>query len=109
MELNMSISIDDAKNIAKAIRNPMWDWHYYFGFALVIMVIYRIYLEIINPKKRRDYIYLTFYIFLLFMAISGVVLYFFKIGFLKEMHEIALYFFLVFIPFHIFKNRAIIR
>ncbi|NWF67038.1 MAG: cytochrome b/b6 domain-containing protein [Campylobacterales bacterium] len=107
MELNMTISIDDAKNIAKAIRTPMWDWHYYLGFALALFFIYRIFIGFKNLKIDKSFdgirhaTYALFYILLGFMVISGVTLYFVKVEFLKELHEISMFFFVAFIPIHI--------
>ena len=44
-ELNISIDKKDAKNIAAEIRNPMWQWHYNFGFGLLGIAIFGIYVR----------------------------------------------------------------
>lgn len=41
-EQGIEISSDLARNIAVGIRNPMWDWHIYFGISLSILLIGRI-------------------------------------------------------------------
>lgn len=46
-----SITPDLAKDIAIAIRNPMWDWHIYLGFALGIFVVGRILIAMFVEKK----------------------------------------------------------
>ncbi len=105
MDMNITISLESAKAIAKAIRTPMWDWHYYFGFALVLFFVYRIIIGFKNLKEEKEilkkFIHILFYIMLGFMVISGTVLYFYKIEFLKELHEISMFSFLIFIPLHI--------
>lgn len=41
-EQGIEISSDLAKNIAVGIRNPMWDWHIYFGLSLAALLVGRI-------------------------------------------------------------------
>ncbi len=40
-----------AKDIAVAIRNPMWDWHIYFGLTLAVLLLGRIAIALIVEKK----------------------------------------------------------
>lgn len=38
---HISITLEGATKVAKAIRGPMWEWHYYFGFVIVGLLILR--------------------------------------------------------------------
>jgi cytochrome b561 len=40
-----------AKEIAVAIRDPLWDWHIYFGFALGILFLARILIALFIEKQ----------------------------------------------------------
>lgn len=40
-----------AKEIAVAIRDPLWDWHIYLGFALGLLLLARILIAIFVEKK----------------------------------------------------------
>lgn len=115
-KLDIDITIESAKLIAKTIRTPMWEWHYIFGFSLIALLIYRVFLGFssYNLKlnfKDRDFKKLSHigvYVLITLMSLSGLILYFelFSEGFLdivKEFHEILMYGFLIFIPVHIFK------
>lgn len=137
-ELGGAISADQAANIAKTIRAPMWDWHYVFGFALIGLLAMRIaiavhsrsQMPVLNawkafqrfrelPGSRKaagahhvmvQVGYVVFYMMLLLMSISGTVMYFAEpLGVAKETvaaikgnHELLMWFFVVFVPAHIF-------
>ena len=99
--------------IAKAIRAPMWEWHYIFGLFLGISILMRLYMiltkqakfplfELLQaPKeeklKRGVHLFLCFVIVV--MALTGALLYFYEplgftkegIGWVKELHEISMY------------------
>jgi len=44
--LGTVIDADQAVAVAKAIRAPMWEWHYIFGALLTLSILLRIYLMI---------------------------------------------------------------
>ncbi|MBK9258617.1 MAG: cytochrome b/b6 domain-containing protein [Polyangiaceae bacterium] len=44
-----------AKEIAVAIRNPLWDWHIYLGFVLGFLLLARILIAIIIEKKSPGF------------------------------------------------------
>lgn len=46
-----AISPDLAKEIAITIRNPLWDWHIYLGYALTILLIGRLLIALVMKKK----------------------------------------------------------
>lgn len=127
-ELNMEIAPDAAKAIARAIRAPMWQWHYYLGFVLAVLIVYRLYLlfvrgenEILTTSllgrgsaatlKKRAYrtLHVLYYLSVAVMVVTGLALYYREsiglarntMGSIKEIHEVLTWFFIVFIPLHI--------
>ena len=123
-EINLEISVEQAKIIAKAIRAPMWEWHIILGYALSLLVIWRIALFFTASgssnfkgfstknlhKKLVTLSYIGIYSILLFMAVSGLSMNFSEsIGLgkdlthdIKEVHEfIFFYGILIFVPLHI--------
>jgi len=122
-KMDMEISVDAAKNIAKEIRSPMWEWHYIFGFMLVLLFIYRLVLHFTSRPlfsaaelkesgmhdKGVAFLYLVLYLLTGIMSVTGIVMYFgAELGFekdtvkaIKEFHELLMYFFAFFVPVHI--------
>lgn len=45
------ITPEQAKDIAVAIRNPLWDWHVYLGFTLGTLLLGRILIALIVEKR----------------------------------------------------------
>ncbi len=102
--MDMEVSSEQAKVLAKAIRAPMWEWHIILGFALTLLLIIRIGLfftqsgnqniKDINTsslhKKMVKIGYIGIYVVLAFMAISGLGIHFHEeLGLLKEVaHDI---------------------
>ncbi|MBT3221761.1 MAG: cytochrome b/b6 domain-containing protein [Proteobacteria bacterium] len=41
-----------AKTLAKTIRAPMWEWHYYLGFALVVLLAFRLLLFLFFDDRQ---------------------------------------------------------
>jgi len=127
-ELNAQITLDAASGIAKAIRAPMWSWHYYLGFALVALLLYRVFLLLVQreneilttsllgrnstvkfKKRIARTLHVLYYLFVLVMVVTGLMLYFKEIIGLpgnvakgiKEYHELLTLFFIAFVPLHI--------
>ena len=50
-EVGTDVSAESAKMLAKAIRAPMWEWHYILGAVLAISVVIRLYMII---SKRAE-------------------------------------------------------
>ncbi|UYL09281.1 cytochrome b/b6 domain-containing protein [Bdellovibrio sp. SKB1291214] len=101
-----SITPEVAQNIAKGLRDVMWQWHYWIGFALGALLVARILIGIFVVKKcpathavqsamgiskapRETRItavhytlvksgYALFYLITLYMVLSGIALYFKK-------------------------------
>src|SRR5210317_659589 len=40
--MDIEVSSEQAKLLAKAVRAPMWEWHIILGYALAILLVYRI-------------------------------------------------------------------
>jgi cytochrome b561 len=126
-----------AKDIAVAIRNPLWDFHIYLGFALSVFFIGRICIAIFKEKKCPGYHALksalgiknlpdqkksnaihyslvkaghaAFYLSTFVMVATGFLLNFKAdlgleksyIAAAKEIHELLMWFFVVFIAGHV--------
>jgi cytochrome b561 len=128
VEAGGAVSTEAAQAIAKELRNIMWEWHNYLGFALGALLLFRIVLAIRSKKvsllkllkehkgsMQAKYfvavrsLYAVFYVATTFMVVSGLMMYFEKDlglskdlkGFLKENHELAMWFFVGFVAVHI--------
>lgn len=136
-EAGTVISSDLAKEIAVSIRNPLWDWHIYLGFALGTLLVCRFLIAVFverkcpgmhslksaiglknlpaNEKaKGFHYVlvktsYTFFYFISVMMVITGLILNFKDksgisketVGSIKEIHELSIWFFVVFAGCHI--------
>ena len=122
-EINIDVTAEQAKVLAKAIRAPMWEWHIILGYALAALVLWRI-LLFFTQSGRQNYRhlkeenlhkkmvklgYLAIYAILLFMTVSGFLIYFYEaLGLtkdtahdIKEVHELLYNVLLYFVPLHI--------
>lgn len=122
-EINLEVTADQAKVLAKAIRAPMWEWHIILGYALTALLLWRIILFFTHSgkqnyknlktesfhKKMVKIGYIGIYAILAFMSISGLVIHFYEeLGLLKdtahdikEVHELVFNAILIFVPLHI--------
>ena len=123
LENGIEITPEVAKLTAKAIRSGMWEWHYIFALFLAIAIFLRLFmlftkqvqLPIIkfsqaqNFEKKIQYaVYTLLCFFIMLMAISGAVLYFYEpLGFnkesihwVKEAHELMMNGVILFIVLH---------
>ena len=120
--IDVSITLDQAKTIARAIRAPMWEWHIILGYVLAFLLLYRIILFFTDSGRQSFRFkeldihhklvgagYIVIYIALFFMAGSGLVIHFYQeLGLLKEsahdikeVHEAVYQIVLYFVPLHI--------
>lgn len=121
--MQIDVTAEQAKILAKAVRDPMWEWHIILGYALAFLLIVRVvlfftqsgrqsYLDIKTAtlhKKMVKVSYLGIYAVLLFMALSGLSLHFHEVlGLLKptvetikELHEFIYNFVWIFALMHI--------
>ncbi|WP_353662173.1 cytochrome b/b6 domain-containing protein [Hydrogenimonas sp. SS33] len=120
----VAIGADQAIAVAKAIRAPMWEWHYIFALFLGIAIALRLWLmatgraklpilAVLEAKgvqeKVKAFVHLLLCVTIALMALSGAVYYFHEaLGFqkssvhwLKELHEFLLTPLLLFIALHI--------
>ena len=120
-KIDISITSEQAKVIAKALRVGMWEWHYILGYALVALVLFRIFLyfkdssvkESFNSlnihKKAVRISYYVVYATIIFMSLSGFIIYFYETlgltkdiaGSIKDIHELVYNILLYFVPLHI--------
>lgn len=124
LELDFELSKQSATEIAKLIREPMWEWHYILGFLLVFLLFFRLFgffiLKEKNPvqkikadnhlhTKMVKIAHLIFYIVTFYVCISGVVLFFRddlglskeSLSLVKQLHKYSFWFFLFFIVSHV--------
>ena len=121
--MDISVTTDQAKILAKSIRAPMWEWHILLGYALAALVVWRIALFFTESgkqnyqnlkeesfhKKMVKLGYIAIYAIISFMAVSGLVIHFYQeLGLvkdtahdIKEIHELLYNALLIFVPLHI--------
>jgi len=120
-EFGILITEEQAKILAKSIRERMWEWHIILGYLLALLIVYRIYLyfkdtsthekfsELSIHKKGVHLLYYLVYVTLILMAISGLSIHFYEVLHLtkefahdiKEVHELVFNIILIFVPIHI--------
>ena len=121
--MDISVTTDQAKILAKSIRAPMWEWHILLGYALAALVVWRIALFFTESgkqnyqnlkkesfhKKMVKLGYIAIYVIIAFMTVSGLVIEFYQeLGLvkdtahdIKEIHELVYNALLIFVPLHI--------
>jgi len=122
-EIDLTVTETQAKVLAKAIRAPMWEWHVILGYALAVLLLWRMILFFTQSgkqnyqnmqketlhKKMVKLGYVGIYAILTFMAVSGLVIHFYEeLGLIKEtahdikeIHELVFNAILIFVPLHI--------
>lgn len=120
-DMDIEVTAEQTKVLAKAVRAGMWEWHIILGYALAFLVLYRIYLFFADSSEKVDFSsldmhhkavrvsYYVFYAVLLFMTVSGLAIHFYQeLGLSKDLaksikgiHEPVAYFLAVFVPLHI--------
>lgn len=120
-DMGTDITIEDAKILAKSIRSGMWEWHIILGYALAVLVVYRIVLFFLDKSEKDSFsslslhkkgVKISYYILytaVLFMTISGFTIHFYEyLGLakevakeIKEIHEAVFNIIMVFVPLHV--------
>jgi len=120
-DMDYDVTAEEAKILAKSIRAGMWEWHIILGYALAILVLYRVYLFFFDSSKKVDFSsldmhhkvvkisYYVIYITIFFMSVSGFMIYFYQdLGFskdfahdIKEIHESVFNVLLIWTPLHV--------
>ncbi len=116
-----SISIDQeqAVAVAKAIRTPMWEWHYLLGFLLAAAVAWRVFLMLRGQarmpllkllqaqglhEKGKAAIHLLICLGILVMTVTGLFYYFCdseSFHWVKEIHQSLLWPMVILVLLHI--------
>lgn len=113
-----SISPELSVDIAKTIRNPLWDWHIWLGYILGALFLFRLFIAIFIEKKgfflpsikSLRSLYALFHLMTLLMFITGILLIFKNnlgptilsmAGPLKDVHEVSMWFFVGFTGIHL--------
>lgn len=113
------LSQDQMISIAKAIREPMWEWHEIFAFVMITAIVIRLIymmtkgIRFPNPfdsnnslKDRfKGFSYIYFYFLVVMSAFTGICL---KFSFFDDFHEnienthkLGLYLYPIFFIIHI--------
>ncbi|MBN2826057.1 MAG: cytochrome b/b6 domain-containing protein [Campylobacterales bacterium] len=118
-EYHFTISNEIAKTAAKAIYEPMWEWHILFGYFLVFLLVFRVFIFVKEGvsyvetdtlyKKLTTITYTIFYSLTFFMVLSGLVLSQnahleasnLLLHDIKNLHNTTAWFFIFFLPLHI--------
>lgn len=121
--MDIEVSAEQAKLLAKAVRAPMWEWHIILGYALAALLLFRVALFFTQSgkqnlvdiksstlhKKMVKVGYIGIYAILGFMAVSGLGIHFYEeLGLIKEtahdikeVHELVFNAVWVFVAMHI--------
>jgi cytochrome b561 len=117
-KIDLVISSDQAVSIAKSIRGVMFSWHVYFGYSVVFFLLARLtYMKIVGihylsafdktatlKEKFQAWVYWLFYAGISLSVTTGLLLKFGPgaiEGFVEEIHELALWYFVPFIGLHL--------
>lgn len=118
-KVGTAIPKEQMTDIAKTIREPMWQWHELFAHVMIFSFIARIIYMIVkgirfpNPFKKntslkerlQGFTYVYFYVFVFISAITGICLEkgFFPAwkGDIEMVHKWGVYWFPIFIVLHL--------
>ena len=113
------ISKEVMTDIAKTIREPMWEWHEIFAVVMITAFVTRIIYMIVKgvrfpnpcaknlPAKERmqGFVYVYFYVFVFISAVTGVSIYFNLFenyaDTIEMVHKWGLYWFPIFVILHL--------
>ncbi|MBK7382354.1 MAG: cytochrome b/b6 domain-containing protein [Flavobacteriales bacterium] len=112
------ISEDQAIVLAKKIRQPMWDWHIYTGYAMVGLFAFRFMLPAFGRMKFQNplgkglsatdrfkkWTYLVFYAFVVVSLATGLFIEWGPKEWkepMEEVHVLGIYYLVAFIAIHL--------
>ena len=115
--LDVKINDEQAVSIAKSIRSPMWEWHVYSGYLLIVLYCIRMFVFAVqgvpfrNPisrtarrrEKFQSWTYILFYLLLGASLTTGMLIVYGPDSthhLMEELHEKSLYWLLLFIILH---------
>lgn len=115
----IEVSKDQAKAVYKALREPMWELHIIFAYAMMVVFVLRILYMLFNgsrftnpfrsgqPLKMRlqAFTYVSFYAFILISILTGISLRYNLFlewkGSIEAVHKWGVYIFPIFIALHL--------
>lgn len=117
-ETGQTLTQDQSIVLAKKIRQPMWDWHIYFGYILTGLFSIRFLLPFFgemkfqNPfsknisikEKLQKWTYILFYSCIIVSLGTGLIIVFGPKDLKKsmeEIHELGIYYLAAFIILHL--------
>ncbi len=112
------LSQEQLITLAKKIRQPMWNWHIYIGYALVGLFSIRFLLPAFGPMKIQNplgknqtakmkfqkWSYIIFYVCVIASLITGLII---ELGPkelkkpMEEIHVLGIYYLIAFIVIHL--------
>ncbi len=112
------LSQEQLIDLAKKIRQPMWNWHIYIGYVLVGLFSIRLilpafgHMKIQNPldktlsakMKFQRWTYILFYFCVIVSLVTGLII---ELGpkeikkSMEEIHVLSIYYLIVFIGIHL--------
>ncbi|CAM1334790.1 cytochrome b/b6 domain-containing protein [Tenacibaculum aestuariivivum] len=112
------LSQEQLIDLAKKIRQPMWNWHIYIGYVLVGLFSIRFilpafgHMKIQNPldktlskkMKFQKWTYIIFYLCVIVSLVTGLIIELGPKEFKKpmeEIHVLSIYYLIVFIGIHL--------
>ena len=114
---DQSLSQQQLIVLAKQIREPMWQWHVYIGYALAGLCLVRFMLPLFgemrlpDPRKRtgrkekfQEWTYIVFYIGVVISLITGLII---ELGPkqlkdpVEQIHVLSIYYLVPFIVVHL--------
>ncbi len=120
--LGTEVTAESAKIVAKAIRAPMWEWHYIFAVGLGVSIAIRVYMMISRQaelpiitflkssgiEKLKTGVHMLLCFCVAVMAISGALIYFHELlniskesaHSVKEFHEFMMQPLILFVLIH---------
>ena len=134
---NLTLTTQQGRAFAHIISERIWDWHKYFGWAIVGFFVLRVVLQLTGPSELRfsarlleilrryrlappaskseagkilfaKATYALFYLFLTIMVVTGLILIYEDVPWLKgihhlaeETHNVTMYLIITFIVLHV--------
>jgi len=104
--------------LAKQIRKPMWQWHIWAGYVLVVLYSIRMllpffgHMKFLNPLEKgldnktrfQFWVYSVFYLFVAVSLTTGLIIEFGPKDYrllVEDFHKLSIYYLLAFIVLHI--------
>ena len=120
-EMGVSITQEQSVTLAKTLRTELWQFHIYLGYALIALILFRIYLVFKDSSEKVSFMkksfhkkvvtlsYILFFVVLFAISASGIVLTFHdtfgideeKLHDIKEVHEAFYIFIMAFVGLHL--------